>query len=91
MRKRLCSEQSVRALSISRRSRVLISSANSGGMIAPIVGGILLGINNSVPVYVSAVTFFLAAVCALALPFESAADVTGSTSAGGSGEYSLLH
>ena len=38
-----------------------------GGMIAPLLGGTLITIDNSVPLYTSAVVFVLASVCILAL------------------------
>ncbi|OBZ68970.1 putative MFS-type transporter PB1E7.08c [Grifola frondosa] len=46
-----------------------IASALSriGGMIAPILGGTLLMVDHSLPVYVSIVVFFLAGICVLLL------------------------
>jgi hypothetical protein len=41
--------------------------SSSGGMIAPLLGGSLLMINNSYPVYASIVIFLLAAVAVLFL------------------------
>lgn len=41
-----------------------------GGMIAPMLGGALLSINNSVPVYASIVIFVLAGLCVLLLHEE---------------------
>jgi hypothetical protein len=43
------------------------SFSSSGGMIAPLLGGSLLMINNSYPVYASIVIFLLAAVAVLFL------------------------
>lgn len=40
---------------------------NSGGMIAPILGGILLMINRAVPVYTAVVIFAIAGFCVLLL------------------------
>lgn len=63
-------------------------------MIAPLLGGLLLGLNVSWPVYASAATFFGAAICSAALPFESAADVEddgAEKDTAGGGEYTLLH
>lgn len=59
------------------------------GMIGPLLGGVLLGIDISFPVYVSAVTFLLGAACAIALPFESAEGVEMSDKI--SEPYTLLH
>jgi len=44
-------------------------------IIAPPVGGLLLDLDIAFPTYTSAVAFFVAAGCAFALPFESAADL----------------
>ncbi|PFH49963.1 hypothetical protein AMATHDRAFT_62131 [Amanita thiersii Skay4041] len=46
-----------------------IASALSriGGMVAPLVGGMLLVIDRSIPVYTSAVTFVIAGLCVLLL------------------------
>lgn len=38
-----------------------------GGMIAPILGGSLLMVNNSFPVYASIIIFLVATVCVLLL------------------------
>jgi len=59
------------------------------GMIGPLLGGVLLNINVSFPVYASAATFFAGAACAFALPFESAVDVD--TAEKDRGSYTLLH
>jgi len=40
---------------------------NSGGMIAPILGGVLLVINRAVPVYTAVVVFAIAGFCVLLL------------------------
>ena len=40
-------------------------SAHRGGMIAPMLGGVLLGINQSVPVYASVIVFAVAGFCVL--------------------------
>lgn len=40
---------------------------NSGGMIAPILGGILLVMNRAVPVYTAVVVFAIAGFCVLLL------------------------
>lgn len=55
-----------------RGSACGIASALSriGGMIAPMLGGALLSINNSVPVYASIVIFVLAGLCVLLLHEE---------------------
>jgi len=45
------------------------------GMIAPLVGGRLLSISTSLPVYASGVAFVLGAACAWALPYESAVEL----------------
>jgi len=52
-----------------RGSACGIASALSriGGMIAPMLGGFLLSIDHSVPVYVSIVVFILAGLCVLLL------------------------
>ena len=60
----------------------------SGGMIGPMLGGTLIGINASFPVYASAVFFMAGAVCALALPFETADEVQASDKE--ATEYRLL-
>ncbi len=39
----------------------------SGGMIAPLVGGMLLMIDRTVPVYTSVVVFVIAGICVLFL------------------------
>lgn len=54
----------------------------SGGMIAPLMGGMLLMIDRSFPVYTSAGVFVLAGACVLMLQ-EDAGD--GKRSAGGGG------
>ena len=38
-----------------------------GGMVAPILGGLLLMIHRSVPVYTSVVVFVMAGICVLLL------------------------
>ena len=58
------------------------------GMIGPLLGGTLLGIDVSFPVYASAIAFLAGAACAIALPFESAAGVEASFD---NGPYTLLH
>lgn len=63
-------------------------------MIAPLAGGLLLALNVSLPVFVSSAMFLAGAVCAWALPYESAADLTSSVREKedeGVGEYTLLH
>jgi len=40
---------------------------NSGGMIAPILGGILLVMNRAVPVYTAVIVFAIAGFCVLLL------------------------
>ena len=44
---------------------------NRGGMIAPILGGVLLMMNRSIPVYTSVVVFAIAGFCALLLKEEA--------------------
>jgi hypothetical protein len=46
-------------------------------MIAPLLGGSLMAIDHdgSIPVYTSGFIFVVAACCALALPFESTAEL----------------
>ena len=39
----------------------------SGGMIAPLIGGILLTLDRSFPVYASVIVFVVAGVCVLLL------------------------
>ncbi|KAG6885647.1 hypothetical protein C0993_011781 [Termitomyces sp. T159_Od127] len=39
-----------------------------GGMIAPMLGGMLLMINRSIPVYISVVVFVFAGFCVLLIP-----------------------
>jgi len=46
-----------------------------GGMIAPLLGGSVMVINKSLPVYISSAVLLLAACCVLALPYESAEEV----------------
>lgn len=46
---------------------------HSGGMIAPLLGGTLLTINRSTPVYTSVVVFAVAGICVLLLK-EDAGD-----------------
>jgi hypothetical protein len=62
------------ASALSRMYVVLISciiarltGSIRGGMIAPILGGILLVANRSIPVYTSVVTFVIAGSCVLLL------------------------
>jgi len=59
------------------------------GMIGPLLGGILLEIDVSFPVYASAITFLAGAVCAIMLPFESAVGIEASFD-NISGPYTLL-
>ena len=60
------------------------------GMIGPLLGGFLLEIDVSFPVYTSAVTFLVGAACAIMLPFESAVGIEASFG-NISGPYTLLH
>ncbi|KDQ20952.1 hypothetical protein BOTBODRAFT_62009 [Botryobasidium botryosum FD-172 SS1] len=46
-----------------------------GGMIAPLLGGSMMVIDKSLPVYISSVVLLFAACCVLALPHESAEEV----------------
>jgi hypothetical protein len=41
-----------------------------GGMVAPLIGGVLLNVDRSVPVYTSAGVFTLAGACVLLLREE---------------------
>jgi len=45
--------------------------SNRGGMIAPILGGILLVMDRSIPVYTSVVIFAIAGFCVLLLKEEA--------------------
>lgn len=59
--------------------RILTLFPYSGGMIAPILGGVLLMIDRSVPVYTSVVIFAFAGLCVLMLqekPREEGKDRT---------------
>jgi hypothetical protein len=49
----------------------MVSLVIRGGMIAPILGGILLMINRSIPVYTSVVIFAIAGFCVLLLNEEA--------------------
>ncbi|KAF8322590.1 MFS general substrate transporter [Clavulina sp. PMI_390] len=60
------------------------------GIITPPLGGFLLDLDVSFPTYTSALAFIVATVFALALPYESAADLEASEPSRGSA-YSLLH
>ncbi len=63
-------------------------------MIAPLVGGRLLSISTSLPVYGSVIGFVLGAACAWALPYESAVELEAASVQDSPGEnqsnYSLL-
>lgn len=61
----------------------------AASIIAPPIGGLLLDMNVSFPTYASAIAFFLSAVFAYALPFESVADLEASDKR--SAAYTLLH
>ena len=68
MRYRLCTVEDVRFRSHSLFPFPLSDTLlYSGGMIAPILGGILLMIDRSVPVYTSVVIFAFAGFCVLLL------------------------
>jgi len=56
-----------------------IASALSriGGMIAPMLGGILLVVNRSIPVYTSVVTFVITGFCVLLLKEDNSARKRG--------------
>lgn len=62
-----------------------LMSLISGGMIAPIVGGLLLMIDRSVPVYTSVVIFALAGGCVLMLK------ETDGESGRGKGQKTFVH
>lgn len=47
---------------------------HSGGMIAPLLGGHLLAANASLPMYVAAVMFLVAAILPLLLPSDGEQD-----------------
>ena len=57
-----------------------------GGMIAPMLGGSLLMIDRSIPVYTSVVTFAIAGFCVLLLK-ESAGD----SARGRKGRRAIVH
>lgn len=61
-----------------------------GGMIAPVLGGVLLDASPILPVYVSIGVFLFSVVCVLLLPFEKCPSEDGK-SADGRGEYTALH
>ncbi|KAF8339969.1 major facilitator superfamily domain-containing protein [Cantharellus anzutake] len=64
------------------------------GMIAPLIGGPLLSISTSLPVYASGIAFVLGAACASALPYESAVELEAAKATESRGEdqssYSML-
>lgn len=64
----LCREcESRRTLSLRRPVLLTLFLLCSGGMIAPILGGVLLMVDRSVPVYTSVVIFAFAGFCVLLL------------------------
>jgi hypothetical protein len=68
----ICFISNVRLFSFAHAAYELIS-ANRGGMIAPLLGGTLLMIDRSFPVYTSVVIFAIAGICVLMLK-EDAGD-----------------
>jgi len=69
---RVCFISNVRLFNFAHTTHKLIS-ANRGGMIAPLLGGTLLMIDRSSPVYTSVVIFAIAGICVLMLK-EDAGD-----------------
>ncbi|KAG8737015.1 hypothetical protein FRC12_017314 [Ceratobasidium sp. 428] len=61
-----------------------------GGMIAPILGGILIESSAALPVYTSICLLAFVVVCVLLLPFEKSPDEE-SEGADGRGDYTALH
>jgi len=59
-----------------------------GGMIAPLLGGQLMGIDRKLPVYVATIIFVVAGIAVLALPSERAPSSGNSRRADG---YHLAH
>ncbi|KAH0826166.1 major facilitator superfamily domain-containing protein [Lanmaoa asiatica] len=63
----------------------MIVSLHRGGMIAPLLGGTLLFINRSFPVYASVVVYLVTALCIVLLR------ETAGQGGGGNGERALMH
>ncbi|QRW00419.1 major facilitator superfamily transporter [Ceratobasidium sp. AG-Ba] len=62
-----------------------------GGMIAPIVGGILIESSMALPVYTAIVIFGFVVICVLLMPFEKSPNDDEAEGDDGRGGYSVLH
>jgi hypothetical protein len=62
-----------------------------GGMIAPVVGGLLLDASPTLPVYASIGVFMFSVICVLLLPFEKCPSDDKAAGTDDRGEYSALH
>ncbi|KAG9096860.1 hypothetical protein FRC06_008248 [Ceratobasidium sp. 370] len=62
-----------------------------GGMIGPILGGVLIQSSTTLPVYTSVCIFMFVVVCVLLLPFEKTPDEDESEGEDGRGDYTALH
>lgn len=69
----------------SKPSFTLIVPFHRGGMIAPLLGGALLFVDRSFPVYASVVVYLVTALCVV--PLHETAGQGGA----GNGERALMH
>lgn len=65
--------EGVRPFSALLFAMLLLISFHRGGMIAPMLGGILLGVSRGAPVLVSIVVFIIGGCCTLLLSEEAGA------------------